>query len=417
MSIDHLLGERKRQKIAELEAKLRSVQSESIESSSPEQSNPIESTTQPAPGTRQPTQANLTEVAAVLLPVLQSDAQPFAAQPAIAPLLDPQLSVWSTIPQDQPIDFQLSSGYITSATAFSGLSASIVQDSRPTSLPTPSGSDDSTPLLDGISSANGTGNFQFLACQETFPISSADGESSLLQQSTLAGRYDAFLGTADIPPLATDSDSNDTSQHCASPSPTAVMAWQSSDSSRPSPSTMMNTAQSGPSFTPGAMNDVWSLDVPVLKVIRAGKRIADMFDCSHHMWNPFFQHVVRIQPPDLPPHFKPTRAQLHIPHHPIFDVIPWASARTKFICILSQPMEMRPPSARDPLAIVNLLMDIDDESEGMRIHGEDGWDSKNWEVGEKFFRNWWWALDREIVANSNKLRAQRGAGRLRLTDA
>ena len=77
---------------------------------------------------------------------------------------------------------------------------------------------------------------------------------------------------------------------------------------------------------------------------------------------------------------------------------------------------MRPPSARDPLAVVNLLMDIDDETEGMRIRGEDGWDSGNWEVGEKFFRNWWWALDREIVENSNRLRAERGAGRLRLKE-
>jgi len=62
-------------------------------------------------------------------------------------------------------------------------------------------------------------------------------------------------------------------------------------------------------------------------------------------------------------------------------------------------------------------MDIDDETEGMRIRGEDGWDSRNWEVGEKFFRNWWWALDREIVENSNRLRAERGAGRLRLKEA
>lgn len=76
---------------------------------------------------------------------------------------------------------------------------------------------------------------------------------------------------------------------------------------------------------------------------------------------------------------------------------------------------MRPPSARDPLAVMHLLMDIDDESEGFRIHGEDGFDDKNWEIGEKFFQNWWWALDREIVENSNRLRNKRGASKLKLS--
>jgi hypothetical protein len=179
----------------------------------------------------------------------------------------------------------------------------------------------------------------------------------------------------------------------------------------------MNTTQAGSYLTVGVMNDVGNLDVPILKLMKAGKLIADMLKCTDHIWDPFFQHVVRIQPPDIPPHFEPTKAQRHIPHHPVFDIIPWASARTKFICIFSQPVEMRPPSARDPLAVVNLVMDIDDETEGMRIRGEDGWDWRNWEVGEKFFRNWWWALDQEIVENSNRLRAERGARRLRLKEA
>lgn len=167
----------------------------------------------------------------------------------------------------------------------------------------------------------------------------------------------------------------------------------------------------------GLMADDRVLDYSILKIMKTGSTVADMFNIRQYIWDPFFTHVLRTEgPPTLPPHLKPTKAQKHIPHHPIFDVIPWASARTKFICIFSQPMEVRPPAARDPLAIMHLLMDIDDEAEGFRIVGEDGFDGKNWEVGEKFFQNWWWALDRDIVDNSNRLRAQRGAKKLKLTE-
>jgi len=380
---DYTLGERKRQKIAELEAKVQSVQAESTESSSPEQRNPIESTVQLDPDARQSTE--------------------------VAPLSEPQLSVWSTIPETQLMDLQLSTDYSASANSFSDLSGCVVQNSGSTSLPTPSGSDDFTAHFDSISTVNSTGNFRFITGQGVFPIDSADGE-----QATLSGASHANLNTTELGTAG--SDSNDMSQLCPSFSPTAVMTRQSPDFGWPSPPTPMNTTQSGPYLTVGVMNDVGNLDVPMLKVMKAGKLIADMLDCTNHIWDPFFQHVVRIQPPDIPQHFKPTKVQLHIPHHPVFDVLPWPSARTKFICIFSQPVETRPPSARDPLAVVHLLMDIDDESEGMRISGENGWDWRNWEVGEKFFRNWWWALDREIVENSNRLRAERGAGRLRLKE-
>lgn len=82
--------------------------------------------------------------------------------------------------------------------------------------------------------------------------------------------------------------------------------------------------------------------------------------------------------------------------------------------MFSQPENFRPPSARDPLAIMKMIGDMDDTEEGFRISGDDGLDSQNWEIGQAFFNNWWWALSREIVDRSNTLRDNRGATRLKL---
>jgi hypothetical protein len=80
--------------------------------------------------------------------------------------------------------------------------------------------------------------------------------------------------------------------------------------------------------------------------------------------------------------------------------------------MFSQPVELRPAAAQDPLAIMNMVVDIDDETEGCRLEGEDGLDGNNWEIGQVFFQNWWWALDRTIIEKSNQVRAKRGAPRL-----
>jgi hypothetical protein len=65
------------------------------------------------------------------------------------------------------------------------------------------------------------------------------------------------------------------------------------------------------------------------------------------------------------------------------------------------------------LAIMQLVSDVDDLAEGVRVSGNE-LEEGSWEVGETVVRNWWWAFDGGIIAHSNRLRARRGQGRLRL---
>lgn len=159
------------------------------------------------------------------------------------------------------------------------------------------------------------------------------------------------------------------------------------------------------------------LAVPELSVITAGLNIARLFGCEHMLWDVSSKWTLNL-PNELtmmlPRDLRPTTAQLTIPHHPLFDLLPWPSVRTKLICVFSLDPELRPPSAREDLAVMNMVFDMEDSAEGLRITGPDASDGSAWEVGETFFNNWWWALDRDIIARSNGLRAQRGAPRLRL---
>ncbi|KAK6366902.1 hypothetical protein LTS17_010453 [Exophiala oligosperma] len=110
----------------------------------------------------------------------------------------------------------------------------------------------------------------------------------------------------------------------------------------------------------------------------------------------------------LPPNLRPTAAQLSIPHHPAIDLLPWPSVRDRLIHVLAQPIEYRPLGAKSPTALVDFVYDIEDPAEGVRITGSDPQDPRNWEVGEKVFRGWWWCFDREIVKRTNELRRARG---------
>jgi hypothetical protein len=157
------------------------------------------------------------------------------------------------------------------------------------------------------------------------------------------------------------------------------------------------------------------LDMPVMKVMRAGLSIATALSCADTIWDPTFSHVLdagMIDYASLPANIYPITAQLLVPHHPLLDILPWPSVRQKLIQVFASPLHERPPAARDPLAIMCMLYDIDDESEGFRIEGDVGVDEKAWIVGQKFFSNWWWALDRSIVARANESRSSRGQPRL-----
>ncbi|QKX54946.1 uncharacterized protein TRUGW13939_02036 [Talaromyces rugulosus] len=384
--------ERKKQRLADLQAKLRSAQSQSSKDAS---TTPATARAEICPSTSQIVQGTGPEWTNVLFPELQSDTQLFAGEDLFPDL---QSTDWSAIP----------------ATLISH-SASDCDHSKLIALPTPSLSDDSAALFDNLPLSNDNGRLQsFGQCR--FPSNVVDWQALSLQNPMVPGDQSAFLDITEVPQdiPASDSDNNMSQPSHTSFPPTKMTPRQNPNLSFPPSSTLRHPNQLGRCLPPGVQNDVSSLDIPVLKVMKAGAFITNMLNCTSHVWDPFFRHVVQNQPPGLPPHFKATAAQQNIPHHPVFDIIPWASARTKFVCIFSQPPELRPPSAQDPLAIVNMMMDIDDDAEGMRICGEDGWDCRNWEVGEIFFRNWWWALDREIVENSNRLRARRGARKLSL---
>jgi hypothetical protein len=74
-------------------------------------------------------------------------------------------------------------------------------------------------------------------------------------------------------------------------------------------------------------------------------------------------------------------------------------------------------------AIVSLVQDLDDyrDGSGLRIHGNSTtWSKGNelledsWEIGDHFFREWWWCLDQKVIDVSNRKRMVRGLGRLRM---
>ncbi|KAJ5961468.1 hypothetical protein N7501_006409 [Penicillium viridicatum] len=166
-----------------------------------------------------------------------------------------------------------------------------------------------------------------------------------------------------------------------------------------------------------------AIDIPTLKTMEVSLRIAQMLGLSDELLDLTKSRVldvskISVSLGDLPENLRPTEAQLLLPHHPVIDVLPWPSVRTRLICLFSQPDQLRPPIARGSMAIMRLMHGFDDESEGLRIaldingHGHGG---ESWEIGQAIFKDWWWALDPEIISNSNRLRYIRGAPKLQLS--
>lgn len=160
-----------------------------------------------------------------------------------------------------------------------------------------------------------------------------------------------------------------------------------------------------------------NLDVPILKLLKAGATNATLLGCETMIWDPTafwvfpHKHILNALS-----NMQPTPAQLTIPHHPLFDILPWPQLRTKLICIFAMPEQLRPMGARDSMALLQCAYDIEDPLEGFRVNGE-GIDPDEWEVGEAFFRNWAWALDRSIIRTSNAWRQKRGQSRLAIRSA
>ncbi|EXJ85353.1 hypothetical protein A1O1_05717 [Capronia coronata CBS 617.96] len=167
--------------------------------------------------------------------------------------------------------------------------------------------------------------------------------------------------------------------------------------------------------TPYSFSDEANFDMPEVKLLSGCASSARRLNVQDLIWSitslsPFAEPgIAMAQFNHLPVNLRPTSNQMSIPHHPIIDLLPWPSVRDRMIMILSQPPEVRPPSAALPTALFEFVYDLEDSAEGMRIFENDPYSEQNWEIGEKVFKSWWWMFDKDIIRRSNQLRAFRGA--------
>ncbi|KAL4913414.1 hypothetical protein BDW62DRAFT_164941 [Aspergillus aurantiobrunneus] len=196
--------------------------------------------------------------------------------------------------------------------------------------------------------------------------------------------------------------------------------------------------------------DDHTIEIPSLKLLNAAMKVALRLNVAHILWDisavsPFYTAVVRdshssltggpsqpsLTPPSsvsslpsqsqsppsnpipqdakLPPHLRPTQTQLLFPHHPVFDILPWPSTRDKLIQIFNLPPSLRPKSAQDPIGMLQLVYDMEDDSgEGIRIRGADVFEPGSWEIGQVVFERWWWAFEGNLVERCDRSRRERG---------
>ncbi|KAL5002217.1 hypothetical protein BDV10DRAFT_181899 [Aspergillus recurvatus] len=177
------------------------------------------------------------------------------------------------------------------------------------------------------------------------------------------------------------------------------------------------------------------LEIPSLRLLNAAVQVALRLNVAHLLWevdaaSPFYRGA--HSPPSssssssssdlsldlnidlsLPIHLHPTRTQLLLPHHPLLDILPWPSTRDKLIQIFTLPAPLRPQSAQDPMGLLRLVYDMEDESgEGLRVTGADIFDPGSWEVGQVVFQRWWWAFEAVLVQRWDFVRRARGEGAL-----
>ncbi|KAL4729344.1 hypothetical protein ACLX1H_003760 [Fusarium chlamydosporum] len=141
-----------------------------------------------------------------------------------------------------------------------------------------------------------------------------------------------------------------------------------------------------PAASTESFPDSYSLPMLQLTLLKSVLRIADRLNCKQGLWDldATSAFVTGIATPAalLPANWQPTPSQVSLPHHPIFDLLPWPGVRDRAIAILALPDELRPPRAQGALACVNFAYDLEDTAEGVRIHGEDPYDPGSWELGQ-----------------------------------
>jgi hypothetical protein len=175
-----------------------------------------------------------------------------------------------------------------------------------------------------------------------------------------------------------------------------------------------SSLSSSPSSSEGqTFPDSYQMPLLQLTLLKAVMRIADRLNLKPDLWdlagNSAFNTGTATPASLLPPSWQPTPSQVAIPHHPVFDLLPWPGVRERAIFILSLPDELRPPRAQGALATVNFAYDVEDTAEGVRIYGDDPYDPGNWELGQVMFERWWFLFDNSIISTSNRWRRARGA--------
>ncbi|KAI0199345.1 hypothetical protein F4808DRAFT_461901 [Astrocystis sublimbata] len=109
------------------------------------------------------------------------------------------------------------------------------------------------------------------------------------------------------------------------------------------------------------------------------------------------------------PDLVPTPAQLAIPHHPSFDVIPWPAFRSNLCIAIAHD----PPLIDDDELCLDLMNDgirCWGSAAGDSMHGRGHgapWDQRSWEAAPWFLKKWEMLTDEDMWRNSEWWRAMR----------
>jgi hypothetical protein len=160
--------------------------------------------------------------------------------------------------------------------------------------------------------------------------------------------------------------------------------------------------------------DDFRIAVTELDLLRAAYENASRMNSSHLLFAGLGAQSV-FQTSDcsswiltLPENLMPTEAQLALPHHPAIDVLPWPAVRNRLIKMYNMPSDLWPRHPEDGTESSFIRFIYDMEDGGVRVTGPDPAKESAWEIEQRFFECWWWALDQAIVANSNLKRLARG---------
>ena len=182
-----------------------------------------------------------------------------------------------------------------------------------------------------------------------------------------------------------------------------------------------NSSTSSATSQSSVPRDSYLLPVTELKLLRGLLWIAGRLNAAQSVWNLAANSPFNLgtgpSPDQLPPTWQPTASQLLVPHHPLFDLLPWPRCRDRIINVMSLPEEEKPPMLADKgdggMAIMSFICNMEDGAEGIRIWGDDPYNEQNWEVGQLVFERWWFIFDPNIIDRSNYWRRLRGASTLR----